>query len=157
VEFMENRVILDRSRYESMVYELAELSAKAEALQRRLDEWERRYQDGQPAPASAMGSGEILQSPGLKSQEFPIDPPVGSLSPGLTKKPLSSLKTVVQEFLKNNTDLAADDESVRMLQFCLRNYIDLNPELNGLPLGEKLEMAGKMAREFMTQVSHRGV
>jgi hypothetical protein len=39
----------------------------------------------------------------------------------------------------------------------LRNYIDLNPELNGLPLGEKLEMAGKMAREFLTQVIHRGV
>jgi hypothetical protein len=95
--------------------------------------------------------------PGLKPREFPFDPPVGSLPPGVKKKPLSSLKTVVQEFLKNNTDLAADDESVRMLQFCLRNYIDLNPELNGLPLGEKLEMAGKMAREFLTQVIHRGV
>jgi hypothetical protein len=39
-----------------------------------------------------------------------------------------------------------------MLQFCLRNYIDLNPSLNSLPLGEKLEMAGKMAREFLNQV-----
>ena len=156
VEFMENRVILDRSRYESMIYELAELSAKAEALQRRLEEWEQRYKDGQPAPTTAMGSVEIFQAPGLKPREFPFDNPVGSPPPGHKKKPLSSLKTVVQEFLKNNTDLAADDESVRMLQFCLRNYIDLNPELNGLPLGEKLEMAGKMAREFLTQVCHRG-
>jgi hypothetical protein len=158
VEFMENRVVLDRSRYESMIYELAELTAKAEALQRRLEEWERRYKNDQPAPAAAaMGSIEIFQVPGLKPREFPFDPPVGSLPPGVKKKPLSSLKTVVQEFLKNNTDLAADDESVRMLQFCLRNYIDLNPELNSLPLGEKLEMASKMAREFMTQVIHRGV
>ena len=157
VEFMENRVVLDRSRYESMIYELAELTAKAEALQRRLDEWERRYKEGQPAPAAAVGSIEVFQVPGLKSSEFSFDPPVGSLVPGVKKKPLSSLKTAVQEFLQSNTDLAADDESVRMLQFCLRNYIDLNPELNCLPLREKLEMAGKMAREFMTQVSHRGV
>jgi hypothetical protein len=159
VEFMENRVILDRSRYESMVYELAELNARAEALQRRLDEWERRRcQDSQAPPATAaLGSIGILQASEMTTKEFPFAPPVWSLPPGVKKKPLSSLKTVVQEFLKNNTDLAADDESVRMLQFCLRNYIDLNPELNCLPLGEKLEMAGKMAREFMTQVSHRGV
>jgi hypothetical protein len=157
VEFMENRVVLDRSRYESMIYELAELTVKAEALQKRLEEWERRYKDGQSTPTTAaMESVEIFQVPGLKPREFPFDPPVGSPPPEQKRKPLSSLKTVVQEFLKNNTDLAADDESVRMLQFCLRNYIDLNPELNGLPLGEKLEMAGKMAREFMTQVCHRG-
>ncbi len=52
--------------------------------------------------------------------------------------------------------MAADAESVRMLQFCLRNYIDLNPELNALPLGEKLELTGKTAKEFMNQVCHRG-
>jgi hypothetical protein len=156
VEFMENRVVLDRSRYESMIYELAELTAKAEALQRRLEEWEGRSNEGHATPAAAMGSPEIFQAPGLNPREFPFDPPVGSPPPGYKKKPLSSLKTVFQEFLKNNADLAADDESVRMLQFCLRNYIDLNPELQGLPLRKKLEMAGKMAREFMTQVSHRG-
>jgi len=155
VEFMENRVVLDRSRYETMIYELAELTAKAEALQRRLDEWEQRYKDGQSPPPATMESIEF-QAPETKPREFPFDPPVGVPPPGHKRKPLSSLKTVVQEFLKNNTDLAADEESVRMLQFCLRNYIDLNPELNGLPLGKKLEMAGKMAREFMNQVSHRG-
>jgi hypothetical protein len=155
VEFMENRVVLDRSRYEKMIYELAELTAKAEALQRRLEEWEQRYKDDRPTPTAAMGSIEDFQAPG-RPREFPFDPPVDSPPPGHKRKPLSSLKTVVQEFLKNNTDLAEDDESVRMLQFCLRNYIDLNPELNGLPLAKKLEMAGKMAREFMTQVSHQG-
>jgi chemotaxis protein histidine kinase CheA len=153
VEFMENRVVLDLSRYESMIYELAELTAKAEALQRRLDEWERRYQGSQPSKAAEP---QVFQAPPQEPREFPFDPPVEAPPPRHKRKPLSSLKTVVQEFLKNNTDLAVNDESVRMLQFCLRNYIDLNPELNGLPLGEKLEMAGKMAREFMTQVSHRG-
>ena len=154
VELMENRVVLDRSRYESMIYELAELTAKAEALQSRLQEIEQRQQEGQPA--EAMGPRELLRAPGRESVEFPFDPPVGSPPPGLPRKPLSSLKAVAQEFLKNNADLAADAESVRMLQFCLRNYIDINPELNALPLGDKLEMAGKMAREFMTQLSHRG-
>jgi hypothetical protein len=150
VEFMENRVVLDRSRYESMIYELAELTAKAEELQRRLAEWEQRSQERQPAPPAE--SVAIFQSPGLGPRGFPFDAPVGAPPPDHRPQPLSSLKTVVQEFLKSNADLAADPESVQMLQFCLRNYIDLNPELNSLPLGDKLEMAGKMAREFLTQV-----
>jgi hypothetical protein len=154
VEFMENRVVLDRSRYESMIYELAELTAKAEALQRRLNEWESRYDGGQPQ--SAMESISIFQEPKIVSQAFPFDPAVGSHPPGYKRQSLSSLKAVVQEFLKNNSDLAGDEESVRMLQFCLRNYIDLNPELNPLPLGEKLEMAGEMARKFLIQVCPRG-
>jgi hypothetical protein len=154
VEFMENRVVLDRSRYESMIYELAELTAKAEALQRRLQEWEQRYE--KDAPAEVREAQEIYQASGATPMEFPFDPPPGSSLPGQKRKPLSSLKSVAQEFLKNNADLAADDESVRMLQFCLRNYIDLNPELNALPLKEKLEMAGKMARDFLNQVCHRG-
>jgi hypothetical protein len=151
VEFMENRVVLDRNRYESMIYELAELTARAEALQRRLEEWEQRAKGNQAAEArEAAGVGQVSEL-----LDFPFDPPVSAPLPGQKRKPLASLKTAAQEFLKSNSDLAADAESVRMLQFCLRNYIDLNPELNALPLGEKLEMAGKMAREFMTQVSHR--
>ena len=153
VEFMKSRVVLDRSRYESMIYELAELTAKAETLQRRLEDWEERYQEHQPA--GDKEAQENIQTPASEPTEFPFDPPAGAPLPGSKRKPLSSLKTVAQEFLKNNADLAADAESVRMLQFCLRNYIDLNPELNALPLGEKLEMAGKMAREFLTQVSPR--
>ncbi len=154
VEFMENRVVLARSRYESIIYELAELTAKAEALQRRVAEWEQRYPGGQlPEPP---GAKEVNQTTVEDPLEFPFDPPVGEALPGQKRKPLPSLKAAAQEFLRNNSDLAADAESVRMLQFCLRNYIDLNPELNALPLGEKLEMAGKMAREFMNQVCHRG-
>jgi regulator of replication initiation timing len=150
---MENRVILDRSRYESMIFELAELTAKAEALQRRLEEWERQT----PARKSAEDTDEeqMFQTPAPPNKEFPFDTLVGSSQVGQRHKPLSSLKAVVQEFMKNNTDLAANPDSVRMLQFCLRNYIDLNPELNALPLAEKLEMAGKMAREFLTQVCQR--
>jgi hypothetical protein len=154
VEFMENRVVLDRSRYENMIYELAELTAKAETLQRRLQEWEQRYEGS--AQPEVMAAQEIFQAPEGDPLQFPFDPPVSAAPPRHQRKPLSSLKTVAQEFLKNNADLAVDPESVRMLQFCLRNYIDLNPELNALPLKQKLEMAGKLAREFMTQVSHRG-
>ncbi len=150
VEFMENRVVLDRSRYESMIYELAELTAKAEELQRRLAEMEKRSQERPPAPPAE--SVAIYQSPGSGPREFPFDAPVGAPPLDHRPTPLTSLKTVVQEFLKSNADLAADSKSVQMLQFCLRNYIDLNPELNGLPLKEKLEMAGKMAREFLNQV-----
>jgi hypothetical protein len=153
VDFMENRVVLDRSRYEAMIFELAELTAKAEALQRRLEEFERQT-TLREMQVEDLKAAQMFQTPPPQNQEFPFDSMVG-MPPSGHHKPLSSLKTVVQEFLKNNTDLAANSDSVRMLQFCLRNYIDLNPELNALPLGEKLEMAGKMAREFMTQVSQR--
>ncbi|MFZ2088611.1 MAG: hypothetical protein WAU47_08555 [Desulfobaccales bacterium] len=153
VEFMENRVILDRSRYESMIFELAELTAKAEALQRRLEEWER--QNSTRKSAEGTDEEQMFQTPAPQNKEFPFDTLVGSSQAGQRHKPLSSLRAVVQEFMKNNTDLAANPDSVRMLQFCLRNYIDLNPELNALPLAEKLEMAGKMAREFLTQVCQR--
>ncbi len=154
VDFMENRVVLDRSRYESMIFELAELTAKAEALQRRLNEWERRYEGNQSHAAAEPRA--LYSTSGLEPHNFPFDTLVGSPPPDRPRQPLTSLKAVVKEFLKNNSDLATDEEAVRMLQFCLRNYIDLNPELNGLPLGEKLAMAGKMAREFLLQVCHRG-
>ncbi|MGQ9687670.1 MAG: hypothetical protein ACUVXF_02610 [Desulfobaccales bacterium] len=153
VEFMENRVVLDRSRYESMIYELAELTAKAEALQRRLEEWERLYDGRQPTAAVDSLTKEPTAE--MAVGNFAYNHPMSSTSPEVRKPQLTRLKAVVQDFLKNNADLADNEEAVRMLQFCLRNYIDLNPELNALPLGTKLEMAGKMAREFMSQLTSR--
>ncbi len=151
---MENRVILARSRYETMIYELAELTAKVEALQRQVEEWERLY-EGQPTPET-MGPLELYPGTALGPRNFAFDEQACSATSEQRRRHLSSLKTVVRDFLKNNADLANDEESVRMLQFCLRNYIDLNPELNALPLGKKLEMAANMAREFMIQVCNRG-
>ncbi len=150
VGFMENRVILDRSRYDAMVFELGELSARSSALERRLEEWERRF--GRPQPPPSGPSPEFYSTLPAISSEFPGNSP-GTMSVlGPETISLAGLKTVVQEFLRKNADLAGDPKSVQMLQFCLKNYIDLNPELNGLPLREKLEMAGKMAREFLALV-----
>lgn len=150
VGFMENRVILDRSRYENMIYELAELSAKAEALERRVEDYARRFEEGQSPPVAEPALSPALSSisNGFVSDYAATAPP----SSRGRQLPLSELKTVVQEFLKKNGDLASHPSSVQMLQFCLKNYIDLNPELNGLPLGEKLEMAGNLARKFMDRV-----
>jgi len=149
VGFMENRVILDRSRYENMIYELAELSAKAEALERRLEDYKQHLGVGQPIPAAQPeDSLEGSSNP----QGFLSDYPAAVMPLKRGKQSLSSLKAIVQDFLKRNEDLATHPNSVQMLQFCLKNYIDLNPELNGLPLREKLEMAGKMAREFLNRV-----
>lgn len=153
VGFMENRVILDRSRYENMVYELASLAAKAEALERRLEEQERLLKAKAAAPVGP--SGDV---PGISplSQRFLPDYPAEALPLRQSRPTLRHLKGVVQEFLEKNADLATDANSVQMLQFCLKNYIDLNPELNSLPLRKKLEMAGNMAREFLQRVGQAG-
>lgn len=151
VEFMENKVILDRRRYESLIFELAELSARAEALERRLGEWERRF--GLSSLASdpeVLGGGPPFR-PGGSPKGLEPSIPDYSEKP----RPPRQLRHVVQEFLQTHADLAQDPEAVRMLQFCLRNYIDLNPELNALPLGKKLHLAAQMARDFLRQMRSR--
>jgi hypothetical protein len=144
--FLENRVILDRSRYEALVFELGELSAKAASLERRLGEWERRLGHIQPLPGATPEVKPLLRQ-GRRHESLgrqTAAPPLPQASPTVT-----GLKGVVQEFLARNEDLAADPKAVQMLQFCLKNYIDINPEHGGLPFQEKLEMAGKMARDFL--------
>lgn len=137
----EDEVVLERSRYEAMLLEMTELSNKAVSLERRLAEQEERLAaltasrtPGNPVPDK---NPEPVISPDQKRAQGP--------APSQAQSPASAL---FREFLAENPDLASP-EQVRMLQFYLKNYIDINPENHGLPFKEKLAMAAKMVRDFL--------
>ncbi len=54
-----------------------------------------------------------------------------------------------QDFMARNPDLASEPRKVKLVEYCLNNYININRELAGLPLPAKLEKAGEMARNFL--------
>jgi len=67
-----------------------------------------------------------------------------------TKK-LQEVKSMVQDFLSNNPDLAEDQDKVQMVLFSLKNYVSINPDFAGLSFLDKLEKAGQMSRSFLNQ------
>ncbi len=135
-KFLEKRVIVDRSSYESMLLQLKEASTRAASLERQISAYERRLKsrrtDDLPMVGESVDTSSQLQA---------------AFGAGTTQ-PLAGVQSTLQEFLKENPDLS-DPTKVQMLQFCLKNYIDINPEHNGLPFRAKLEKAAKMAREFL--------
>ncbi len=145
--FMEDRVILERSRYEAMVFEMGKLSSRAAELEQRLAEYERRLQSHSLDPGAP---GRNLPEPEPPSQE--VTPTVSGVTPAQPEKeiqPAVPSLGPVGEFLKNNPDLAGDPGTPKMLLFCLKNYIDIDPSNSGLTLEEKLVKAGDLVRDFM--------
>jgi hypothetical protein len=59
------------------------------------------------------------------------------------------LKALVSVCLQNNPDLAQDPAKLQMVQYCFKNYVNINPDLSDLSLMERLERASQMAREFL--------
>lgn len=60
-----------------------------------------------------------------------------------------TLKAMVSTCLQNNPDLAQDPVKLQMVQYCFKNYVNINPDLSDLSLMERLERASQMAREFL--------
>lgn len=58
-------------------------------------------------------------------------------------------EAAIQECLQENPDLAADEQKVKMLHYCLKNYVNFHPDLMCLPLKERVAEACRMAREFL--------
>lgn len=58
-------------------------------------------------------------------------------------------EAAIQECLEENPDLAADEQKVEMLRYCLKNYVNFHPDLMCLPLKERVAEACRMAREFL--------
>ena len=142
-----NRVILERSRYEAMVFEMGKLSSRAAELEQRLAEYERRLQSHGLDPAAP---GRNLPQPENPPQE--VTPAVSGVTSAQPEKEVQGgAHSVgpVGEFLKNNPDLADDPGTPKMLLFCLKNYIDIDPSNSGLSLEEKLVKAGNLVRDFM--------
>jgi len=62
---------------------------------------------------------------------------------------LQEVRTTVQDFFRNNPDLAGEQGGVQMVLFTLRNYVSISPDFAGLSFRDKLTKAGQMARDFL--------
>lgn len=135
------RVIMESCRYEAL---LAGLGPKAGELENMIADWEQ----GLASPVTTLA-----QNPGLIKQRetHPIEFEWASVlnQQGLTRQQLLEVQAAATDFLEHNPDLAAAQDRMQMVVFCLKNYISINPECAGLPLREKLSRAGKMARGFL--------
>lgn len=143
--FLEKRIVLEPSQYQAMLSEMAELSKKAVDLERRLAEQETRLQTTSssvpPAELPPAGKGRPDQAARPASESaIKIEQP--------HERGARGVQAAFREFLEENPDLDEPDR-VRMLQFYLKNYIEINPENYGLPFLEKLAMAAKMVRDFL--------
>jgi len=137
------RVIAESCRQETI---LSGLEAKATELDRVAAEMEQCFASPAAGSPDAQGS---FPAPDRGPLEFPW---VVSLAPQRQKtKKLQEVKSVVQDFLSKNPDLAEDQDKVQMVLFCLKNFVSNTPDFAGLSFREKLEEAGQMARSFLNQ------
>lgn len=137
----EQGIVLERSRYEAMLAEMTELSKKAIDLERRLEEQEARLQ----APPASAPPPELPPAREARDESPARPASLPEPAPGGNS---GGPQVALRAFLAENPDLAGPD-TVRMLQFYMKNYIDINPENHGLPIKEKLNMAAKMVRDFL--------
>jgi hypothetical protein len=133
----EREIVLERSRYEAMLAEMTELSKKSVELERRLEEQESRLQTPSTAPPELPPDRGARAASPAASAAMPGKHPTGNAG---------SPQAALREFVAENPDLAGQ---VQMLQFYMKNYIDINPENHGLSYKHKLNMAAKMVRDFL--------
>ena len=136
------RVIAESCRQETI---LSGLEAKATKLDRVAAELEQCFAPSAAGSPDPQGSFSAPGGP-LK---FPW---AVSMAPRRQKtKKLQEVKSLVQDFLRQNPDLAEDQDKVQMVLFCLKNFVSSNADFAGLSFLDKLEKAGQMARNFLNQ------
>lgn len=138
------KVISESCRNEAI---LSGMGAQATELERLVGEIE------QCLAPPATGAADPKSAPRPPAPGSPMDFAWGvNMSPQRHKsKKLQEVKSMVQDFLSQNPDLAGDQNKVQMVLFCLKNYVSINPDYAGLSFRDKLEKAGQMARSFMGQ------
>ncbi len=137
------KVIAETCRQETI---LSGLEAKVTELDRVVAEIEQFFASPATGGPEARGSSSAHDRASL---EFPWAASMVP-QPQRTKK-LQEVKSMVQDFLSKNPDLAEDQDRVQMVLFCLKNYVSINPDFAGLSFREKLGEAGQMARSFLKQ------
>ncbi len=60
-----------------------------------------------------------------------------------------AVETTINDCLKNTPDLLEDPAKLQMVQYCFKNYVNIDPGLSDLNLTERWERASQMAREFL--------
>jgi hypothetical protein len=140
------KVISESCRHEAI---LSGMGAQATELERLVGEIE------QCLVPPATGAADPKTAPRPPMPGGPMEFTWGAnMSPQRHKsKKLQEVKSMVQDFLSQNPDLAGDQNKVQMVLFCLKNYVSINPDYAGLSFRDKLEKAGQMARSFMGQTT----
>ena len=59
------------------------------------------------------------------------------------------LEATIHDCLERNPDLAKDPAKLQMVQYCFKNYVNIDPDLSDLPFPERWERASQIAREFL--------
>jgi hypothetical protein len=59
------------------------------------------------------------------------------------------VEDTISDCLQKNPDLAQDPAKLQMVQYCFKNYVNIDPDLSDLSLTERWERASQMAREFL--------
>jgi hypothetical protein len=154
ISFLKDRVVVERGRYEAMLFELGKLSSQNEELARRIAASEPAVPPPEPSLPSSPEppSAEIeSQAAAGKDQNLVKEKMTGAIFQAEgPRQPLLEVQKAVDDFLSNNSDLASEERKIKMVDYCLKYYINNNKELAGLPLRERLARAGKMARSFLT-------
>ncbi len=146
-QILGDKIPAESQLYEAVSQEMERITGKAKVLEERLSRWEQHFQEP-AAPAAEPPKGEAGEK-----EEAPFTSNRFNESSGgkatAHKAKEAEAQEATKDFLEKNQDLAGDPDKVEMVDFCLKNYVNINPSLASLPFREKLERAGQMAREFL--------
>ena len=142
-----DKVVLERNRYDALLGEIKRLHIREFELERQLAEWEKRA-----SPYYSL-LDQAWEDPWDKWHYWSIEtsPQMMQLSEGGPELTLDSqeVQSALDDFFNRNPDLATDPRKVRILSYCLRSQINMNRDMVLLPIREKLEKAGQLARNYL--------
>jgi hypothetical protein len=65
----------------------------------------------------------------------------------------SKFSRALKTFLAQSPEFASSQEHMEFLSYCFTHYVDFDPELRDLSILEKLNRAGRMAKDFLGVIS----
>jgi hypothetical protein len=167
---LDKGVLVSRSRLEEMIGELRRLMEKAAELEAVLLDWAQPGAGASspvpavpmaaPFPSSNHGTPPSEGVPGsaqlsavayesfMRGEQKVMH--YSQMNTEVQRSPApEGIEATVHTCLQNNPDLAGDPDKLRMVQYCFKNYVNIDPDLSDLSLPERLERASQMAREFL--------
>jgi hypothetical protein len=133
------KVIAEIRRVKTVQADIGAEAAEMERLAVEIKEYIESPATGDKVPAAGPAAGVNLA-------EIPWQG--GAAAPS---SKLQEVRATVQDFFRNNPDLAGEQGGVQMLLFCLRNYVSISPDYAGLSFRDKLTKGGQMARDFLSR------
>jgi len=135
--------LLDRTHYEGLLHELGKLTNVVDELKHHMV-----GREGALEPESGKAHKRLGEAGESLSPDLP-----GKRAKAMNHQDDMDQPTEEQaqlrDFMEQNPDLASDPRKVQIVEYCLKNYININRELAGLPIRAKLEKAGEIARNFL--------